>query len=106
MEQKKSFYRYMKQHYSCKEFRNFFRYERDLHLCFADSPFGDLTADMMRDTDFPKTTVSYTEIRKHISRKFAEHCGYHSEYGFPVYVSNVLDTLKEAFREYYSTSGI
>lgn len=100
MEQKTSFYEYMKQEYSSKTPGIELQYAKDLHRYFNDSPFGDLTMDMMRDKDFPKRKSSPVEIKEHISQKTSEHCGYHMECRFPVTAGAVLDTLKEALKEY------
>lgn len=102
MEKKKSFYDFMQQEYGYEEphFEMGLQYAKDLHQYFEDSPFGDLAMDMKRDVDFPEEAVNYAEIRRHIRQKFAEHCGYHTEYSFPVTASAVLGTLKEAFRAY------
>lgn len=100
---KPSFYEYMKQNHSSKIPDIRLQYAGDLHRYFDDSPFGDLTMDMMRDKDFPKRKSSPAEIREHISRKTSEHCGYHMESRFPVTAGAVLGTLKEALEEYQTT---
>ncbi len=100
MNQQTSFYEYMKQEYSSNMPGIGLQYAKDLHMYFNDSPFGDLTMDMMRDKDFPKRKSSPVEIREHISRKTTEHCGYHMECRFPVTAGAVLGTLKEALKEY------